>query len=256
MCLMEGWLGQPWGGQAVGREWCLLRAVDAHSVCAWKCEVLRRGAAAQVASGSKVGTMCDTLMKEGKLVPMETTVGLLKAHMKKCGGQKFLIDGFPRAVDQAVLFEEKVGTCKKVLFFDCPLETMQERLLKRAETSGRADDNIETIKKRFDTFTNQSMPVVDKYEAQGKVVKVSAVPPPEEVYTHVEAMFKELAGCAADDSASLLDGPLLTDKEIVFVLGGPGSGKGTQCERIVANFGYTHLSAGDLLRAEVRRPAG
>lgn len=35
------------------------------------------------------------------------------------------------------------------------------------------------------------------------------------------------------------------------VLGGPGSGKGTQCERIVAKYGYTHLSSGDLLRAEV-----
>jgi len=41
---------------------------------------------------------------------------------------------------------------------------------------------------------------------------------------------------------------------VVFVLGGPGAGKGTQCERIVKTFGYTHLSAGDLLRAERRRP--
>lgn len=39
---------------------------------------------------------------------------------------------------------------------------------------------------------------------------------------------------------------------VVFVLGGPGSGKGTQCEKIVENFGFTHLSAGDLLRAEIK----
>ncbi|CAN1854350.1 UMP-CMP kinase 3 [Linum perenne] len=39
---------------------------------------------------------------------------------------------------------------------------------------------------------------------------------------------------------------------VVFVLGGPGSGKGTQCTNIVENFGYTHLSAGDLLRAEIK----
>ncbi len=37
---------------------------------------------------------------------------------------------------------------------------------------------------------------------------------------------------------------------VVFVLGGPGSGKGTNCARIVDDFGYVHLSAGDLLRAE------
>ena len=41
---------------------------------------------------------------------------------------------------------------------------------------------------------------------------------------------------------------------VVFVLGGPGAGKGTQCEKIVNEFGYTHLSAGDLLRAERKKP--
>ncbi|KAH7427454.1 hypothetical protein KP509_10G044700 [Ceratopteris richardii] len=40
--------------------------------------------------------------------------------------------------------------------------------------------------------------------------------------------------------------------KVVFVLGGPGSGKGTQCALIVEHFGFTHLSAGDLLRAEIK----
>ncbi|MEE6524255.1 hypothetical protein FKM82_023610, partial [Ascaphus truei] len=43
----------------------------------------------------------------------------------------------------------------------------------------------------------------------------------------------------------------LKNCKIIFVVGGPGSGKGTQCERIVEKYGYTHLSTGDLLRAEV-----
>ena len=42
---------------------------------------------------------------------------------------------------------------------------------------------------------------------------------------------------------------------VVFVLGGPGAGKGTQCAKIVEQFGFVHLSAGDLLRAE-RKLAG
>lgn len=41
--------------------------------------------------------------------------------------------------------------------------------------------------------------------------------------------------------------------KIVFVLGAPGAGKGTQCEKIVETFGFTHLSAGDLLREERKR---
>ena len=46
-------------------------------------------------------------------------------------------------------------------------------------------------------------------------------------------------------------GQKLKNAKVVFVVGGPGSGKGTQCERIVAKYGFTHLSTGDLLRAEV-----
>lgn len=40
---------------------------------------------------------------------------------------------------------------------------------------------------------------------------------------------------------------------VIFVLGGPGSGKGTQCAKLVKDYGFTHLSAGDLLRAEQAR---
>merc|ERR1712136_422664 len=42
-----------------------------------------------------------------------------------------------------------------------------------------------------------------------------------------------------------------SNSPIIFVFGGPGSGKGTQCAKMVAKYGYTHLSTGDLLREEV-----
>ncbi len=44
------------------------------------------------------------------------------------------------------------------------------------------------------------------------------------------------------------------DVQVIFVLGGPGSGKGTQCQYLVEHYGFVHLSAGDLLRAEQDRP--
>jgi UMP-CMP kinase len=99
--------------------------------------------------------------------------------------------GFPRKMDQALKFEEAVCLSKFTLFFDCPESVMQERLLNRGKTSGRADDNEESIKKRFKTFVETSMPVVDYFEAQGRVVKVSATPPPEEVYEEVKRRFTE-----------------------------------------------------------------
>lgn len=61
---------------------------------------------------------------------------------------------------------------ESVILFDVSDETMKTRLMKRAETSGRADDNEETIVKRLDTFHNVTQPVIDYYTEQGKVYKV------------------------------------------------------------------------------------
>ena len=52
---------------------------------------------------------------------------------------------------------------------------MEERLIKRGETSGRVDDNAETIKKRFRTFMEKTVPVLEKYEQQNKVNRVCLV---------------------------------------------------------------------------------
>ena len=52
---------------------------------------------------------------------------------------------------------------------------MEERLIKRGETSGRVDDNAETIKKRFRTFMEKTVPVMEKYEQQNKVKRVCLV---------------------------------------------------------------------------------
>jgi adenylate kinase family enzyme len=103
----------------------------------------------------------------------EITVSLVKEAMEKAGdAEGFLIDGFPRQIDQAKYFEDNIHQCKFVLFFDCPENILEQRLLKRGETSGRADDNLATIKKRFKTFIEASMPVIDYFEKMGKTVKV------------------------------------------------------------------------------------
>ncbi len=94
-------------------------------------------------------------------------------------------------MDQAIKFEESVCPSKFTLFFDCPEDEMLKRLLNRGKTSGRADDNEESIKKRFRTFVDTSMPVVDYFEKQGKVVRVMATKGPDEIYEEVKARMKE-----------------------------------------------------------------
>jgi len=56
---------------------------------------------------------------------------------------------------------------------------------------------------------------------------------------------------AANVERKKVDTSAIKGKPIIWIMGGPGSGKGTQCERITMKFGYTHISSGDLLRAEV-----
>ncbi|KAF2630841.1 UMP-CMP kinase-like protein [Macroventuria anomochaeta] len=144
--------------------------------------------------GSEFGEMIKTYIKEGTIVPMEVTIQLLENAMKKAmeteNKSLFLIDGFPRKLDQAHAFERSVVPSKFTLFFDASEEVMLERLLRRGETSGRADDNIESIKKRFKTFVDTSMPVVDEFEKQGRVVKVDAVQEPSKVYQDVQEKIK------------------------------------------------------------------
>ena len=140
---------------------------------------------AEVESGSTVGTKCATLMKEGKLVPMPVTIALLKNAMIASGGNLFLIDGFPRALDQGEEFERSIMECHAVIFFDCPEDEMQKRLIERGKTSGRADDNAETIMKRFKTFVTQSLPVKEYYLERNKCHVISAVASPDAVFGEV-----------------------------------------------------------------------
>ncbi|UZJ51275.1 hypothetical protein CBS101457_000595 [Exobasidium rhododendri] len=150
--------------------------------------------AEQQREGSEFGQLIADHIKEGKIVPQEVTIALLRnamgeaiktqgAAFKVAEDQRskwadskgrFLIDGFPRKMDQALKFDETVCLSRFVLFLQCSEKVMLERLTERGKTSGRADDNAESIKKRFRTFEETSMPVVDYYRKQGRVVEVNS----------------------------------------------------------------------------------
>ncbi|CAO3684743.1 unnamed protein product [Umbelopsis ramanniana] len=150
----------------------------------------------QQREGSQYGELIKSYIKDGLIVPMEVTIVLLenamKDAMKKQNKTRFLIDGFPRKLDQAVKFEEAVVPCQFVLYFECPEQVLLKRLLKRGESSGRIDDNIESIKKRFRVFADTSFPVIEEYETQGKVKKLSCENSVDGVYDEVKKIFNNL----------------------------------------------------------------
>ena len=145
---------------------------------------------AHMKSGSEDGNMVAEMIKNGQIVPSVVTVRLLLDAMKASGKERFLIDGFPRNKENRDAWEVTAGyDCDFVLFFDCPEEVMERRLLGRGETSGRTDDNIESIKKRFKTFVESSMPVVDYYAGLKKVRSVNSDQSPDEVYAQTKGHF-------------------------------------------------------------------
>ncbi|KAJ3069560.1 hypothetical protein HDU98_007379 [Podochytrium sp. JEL0797] len=136
---------------------------------------------AEVAAGTEIGRLCNQLMRDGQIVPMSVVIELLQVTIASDSESRgFLIDGFPRAVDQAVEFERAIRPAASILNFSCPLDVLESRLLERGKTSGRADDNLETIHKRFDTFQRESMPVLGMFG--DRLLTVDGSRSVEEVY--------------------------------------------------------------------------
>jgi adenylate kinase len=188
---------------------------------------------AEVAKGSDLGKQAQDIMASGGLVPDDIVLQLLKNAMAATASNKFLIDGYPRVIDQAWAFEQQIGIPSMVVSFDVTDATMTDRLVKRGMTSGRADDNEESIKKRLATFHEQTDQTIDFYERLGVLRRVNAEGiDAEQVWEATRKLFQP---------------------QCVFVMGPPGAGKGTVCKRIADKYHYEHLSVGDLFRAETAR---
>jgi len=145
---------------------------------------------------SKVGQLIEDYIKEGKIVPVEITCQLLETaiftELKDNGKFNFLIDGFPRNKDNLDGWMKQMGeksTLKMVLFFDCTEEVCTSRLLERGKTSGRVDDNIESIKKRFHTYQDSSMPIINHFDEQKLVRKIDSTQSKDDVFADVQKIF-------------------------------------------------------------------
>ena len=126
-------------------------------------------------------------------VPVEVTVRLLIDAIRASGAQRVLVDGFPRNTNNLSGWQQVVGEELQVggvLFYDCPEAVMEARLLERGKTSGRTDDNIESIKKRFVTFKTESMPVVEYYAHKGICTKLDGSMSVDEVWALTKAFIE------------------------------------------------------------------
>jgi UMP-CMP kinase len=147
---------------------------------------------AEMNSGSKHGDMISSMIREGKIVPSEVTVGLLEKAVEQSKNKLFLIDGFPRNEENNESWKKEMASKVNlafVLVFECPEEVLQKRLVQRGENSGRSDDNLESIRKRFRTYVESTMPIIADYEKQDKLLKIDGNRPIDSVWNDVLQCF-------------------------------------------------------------------
>lgn len=140
-------------------------------------------------------------IEEGGIVPMHITVALLKAAIleqlrKTKFSTLFLVDGFPRAIDQGEEFEKVVHPADALISLECSFDVLLKRVLCRSKQNGqadsnedkgcRSDDNIKAAKARFQTYTTTSLPVVSHYEQKGiPTIRIDASQSKESVHTQI-----------------------------------------------------------------------
>jgi adenylate kinase len=141
---------------------------------------------AEVAQQTEIGKQVAGMLERGELVPDRTVIDLVLPKVieaSRAGG--YLLDGFPRSVEQAVtargLAEQAGASPEAVVYLDVASDELVERILRRAREQGRADDNEETIANRLQVFHDATRPLIDYYRERGLLHVIDAAPDAETV---------------------------------------------------------------------------
>ncbi|XP_066537446.1 adenylate kinase isoenzyme 5 [Hoplias malabaricus] len=242
------------------------------------------------ATSNRKWSLIAKIITNGELAPQETTITEIKQKIMKIpDANGIVIDGFPRDVGQALSFEDQICTPDLVVFLACSNQHLKERLEKRAEQQGRPDDNPKATERRLANFKQNAVPLVKYFQEKGLIVTLDADRDEEEVFFDISMTVdnklfptkepvagpSELDLSLLADSTSLAEVPSKFDEQaaeevgyaeqreesfpmekkkpkVIFVIGGPGSGKALQCEKVEEQYGLRRLYPGDILCSELQ----
>jgi len=141
--------------------------------------------------GTELGKRAQKYMDEGNLVPDQVVIDMVKDKLATTPDPKgFIFDGFPRTVIQAQALDDMLGefetSISGMVALDVPDAELQTRLLERGKTSGRADDqNVEKINTRINVYKEETLPVANFYESQGKYASINGVGDIDEIFNQI-----------------------------------------------------------------------
>jgi adenylate kinase len=145
---------------------------------------------ANVAEGTELGRLAQEYMDRGDLVPDDVVIAMVAERLgsEDCR-DGFVLDGFPRTVDQAEALDRQlvdVGSpLDAVLCFDAAEEELLRRLAGRAAAQHRADDAEQTIRHRLEVFAIKTRPLIDYYRHRRLLTMVDGVGHIEEVTVRI-----------------------------------------------------------------------
>lgn len=154
----------------------------------------------EMGNNTPLGQKAREYISKGELVPDEVTIGMLRnkvdAHPEAPG---FIFDGFPRTIPQAQalddLLAEKGSDVSGLLALQVDDEEIVKRILLRGATSGRADDNDESIvRNRINVYKSETTPVFDFYAAKGRSHSIHGVGSIEDIFGRLCEIIDRLPG--------------------------------------------------------------
>lgn len=154
---------------------------------------------AEVSKGTPLGRRVADMMQKGDLVPDAVILSLLMPRVLAASeANGYLLDGFPRSVDQAVEARKLADLASAgpdaVIYLDAPREELVRRILARAETEGRADDNPDTVKNRLRIFDEATRPLIDYYRDRGLLHVINADQDEDTVTADIVAALETVRG--------------------------------------------------------------
>ena len=143
-----------------------------------------------VANETELGKTAKQYMDAGKYVPDEVTNAMVRDRLKQPDAQSFVLDGYPRTADQvdeldSILSDMGAELDAVLLLVVSDREELVQRMIKRAETSGRTDDTEEVIANRLAIYERETAPILDVYRGQGLVVDIDGVGTLDEVTARI-----------------------------------------------------------------------
>ena len=159
-------------------------------------EVLRD----HIARGTELGVIADSFISKGHLIPDDLMVSiladLLDSNPETAKGVIF--DGFPRTINQAKelkkMLADRGSKVHAVVGLEVEDEELIERLIKRGKDSGRADDNLETIKQRLNVYHSQTSPLRDYYIDEDKYLSIKGSGSVEEIFNNIRTAVNHKLG--------------------------------------------------------------